>query len=293
MVAGPLSILFEILFYEAESKRRPLTWQARFSLIRKYPQLFFLLFRGLNLPKIQQIFFRLWREDKFRNALIESFQKFDTTTMEANRFGKSSPLKLYYSIVNHLITNADEPFASASERLKDFFAFSCMGVDKSNGQLSLNTTWESMEEKDDLGEKLQLKWDPIENKDVFDKIMAGVKTIAKEIDQIDDSDIIPVGWDQENPRDSQLVLLHPIGGCPMGFDVSDGVVNNFGEVFKSSNNGGNEVFPNFLVIDGSIIPSSPGVNPSLTIAAISIRCMEHLTQKMGSNTKIEKLLVDA
>jgi len=70
------------------------------------------------------------------------------------------------------------------------------------------------------------------------------------------------------------------------------VVNSYGEVFDPRKESTNGVYSDFLVLDGSIIPSSPGVNPSLTIAAIAIRCMEHVAQKIGSTKSIEELLVD-
>ena len=41
------------------------------------------------------------------------------------------------------------------------------------------------------------------------------------------------------------------------------------EVFKGGN--GNETYDGLYVVDGSIIPSPLGVNPSLTIAALSFR----------------------
>jgi choline dehydrogenase-like flavoprotein len=289
LVAGPLSILFDALFYQARNRRRPVTIQARLSWIRKYPFLFFMVFRGLDVTKIQRMLFKLWDDDKFRNALMDSFIFGNKPTKRRRRLGKESPLKRYYRIVNDFINNAEEPFASPSERLENYFAFSCMGVDKSNGELSLNEKWERIEEQNKLAEKLQLKWSPKENKEIFEEIISGVKSLAKEID---DSKVIPVGWDEQNPEDSQLVLLHPLGGCPMGSNHHEGVVNGYGEVFKPNGQTGHEIYPGLLVLDGSIIPSSPGVNPSLTISAIAIRCMEHLAQKLETKKGIQELLID-
>lgn len=55
----------------------------------------------------------------------------------------------------------------------------------------------------------------------------------------------------------------------MGNDASNGVVDSMGRVFKGSN--GNEIYDELYVVDGSIIPTPLGVNPSLTIAALSFR----------------------
>src|SRR5437867_85264 len=291
IIAGPLSILFDTLFYQASNKRRKLTTMAHFSLFKNYPFLSLLIIFGLGLDvsKLQRMFFKFWDDNKFKNALFKSFILGNRPERRARRLGKDNPLKKYYHIVNHFITNAEQPFASPAERLQNYFAFSCMGVDKSNGELSLNKKWESLDQQDMLGEKLQLKWSAKENEEIFSEIIDGVKSLAKEIDN---SKVIPVGWDKTKPENSQLVLLHPIGGCPMGSNIREGVVNSYGEVFDPRKESTNGVYSDFLVLDGSIIPSSPGVNPSLTIAAIAIRCMEHVAQKMGSTKSIEELLVD-
>lgn len=59
---------------------------------------------------------------------------------------------------------------------------------------------------------------------------------------------------------NKVISVHPLGGCPMGDKESDGVVNPQGEVFG---------YPGLRVIDGSILPTSTGTNPSLTIAALA------------------------
>jgi len=60
----------------------------------------------------------------------------------------------------------------------------------------------------------------------------------------------------------------------MGKDSASGVVNSFGQVFKDQI--GNEVYADLYVIDGSIIPSPLGVNPSLTISALALRSAEQI-----------------
>jgi cholesterol oxidase len=53
---------------------------------------------------------------------------------------------------------------------------------------------------------------------------------------------------------------HILGGCCMGPTSGKGVVGFNGEVFG---------YPNLIVADGSVVPASLGVNPSLTITALS------------------------
>ena len=49
-----------------------------------------------------------------------------------------------------------------------------------------------------------------------------------------------------------------------------GVINKDNEVFG---------YKNMFVVDGSMISSNPGVNPSLTITAIAERCMSQISDK--------------
>ncbi|MCC6615213.1 MAG: GMC family oxidoreductase [Anaerolineae bacterium] len=65
---------------------------------------------------------------------------------------------------------------------------------------------------------------------------------------------------------------HLIGGCPMGESDADGVVDKYCRVFN---------YPGLYVIDGSIIPANPGVNPSLTITALAEYAMSHIEARDG------------
>jgi choline dehydrogenase-like flavoprotein len=63
---------------------------------------------------------------------------------------------------------------------------------------------------------------------------------------------------------------HPLGGCRMAESKDLGVVNHHGEVFDNEG---------LFCIDSSAIPTSLGVNPSLTIAAVSERAAEALVRR--------------
>ncbi len=76
-----------------------------------------------------------------------------------------------------------------------------------------------------------------------------------------------------------LVSVHPLGGCAMGDDVDSGVTNHKNQVFASSG----EVLDGLYVMDGSTMPRSLGVNPSLTITAISERAMMHFARDRNLN----------
>jgi cholesterol oxidase len=63
---------------------------------------------------------------------------------------------------------------------------------------------------------------------------------------------------------------HILGGAAIGRDASTGVVDKHSRVFG---------YQNFLVCDGSTVPANPGVNPSLTITAITEHAMSHVPAK--------------
>jgi len=60
---------------------------------------------------------------------------------------------------------------------------------------------------------------------------------------------------------------HILGGAPIGEGPHDGVVNQNFEVFN---------YEGLYIIDGSIMPANPGVNPSLTITALAEYAMSKI-----------------
>jgi len=68
-----------------------------------------------------------------------------------------------------------------------------------------------------------------------------------------------------------IPVAHPLGGCRMAKDASEGVVDEFGRVFDSKKAGTRPFYDGLYVADASIIPTALGVNPSLTISALCLR----------------------
>jgi cholesterol oxidase len=60
---------------------------------------------------------------------------------------------------------------------------------------------------------------------------------------------------------------HILGGCCMGASVEEGVIDTHHRVFG---------YEGLFVIDGAAVSANPGVNPSLTIAALAERAMSRI-----------------
>lgn len=69
---------------------------------------------------------------------------------------------------------------------------------------------------------------------------------------------------------------HILGGCPMGKTAAEGVVDDAFQVHG---------YDNFYILDGSIMPCNLGVNPSLTITALSEYAMDRIPAKPGSTVR--------
>jgi len=66
------------------------------------------------------------------------------------------------------------------------------------------------------------------------------------------------------------VTAHIMGGCPMGRQAGEGVVDAACQVHN---------YPGLYVVDGSIMPGNPGINPALTITAMAEYAMSRIPKK--------------
>jgi cholesterol oxidase len=69
---------------------------------------------------------------------------------------------------------------------------------------------------------------------------------------------------------NRTASAHFIGGIPIGETTETGVVDPYQRVFGH---------PGLHVIDGSVMPANPGVNPSLTITALAERALSFWPNK--------------
>ncbi|MDE2276965.1 MAG: GMC family oxidoreductase N-terminal domain-containing protein, partial [Burkholderiales bacterium] len=73
------------------------------------------------------------------------------------------------------------------------------------------------------------------------------------------------------------LTVHPLGGCRMGEQFDQAVVDDCGRVFAE----GVFTHPGLAVLDGSIVPRALGINPALTIAALAERAVPVLQAEWG------------
>ena len=86
---------------------------------------------------------------------------------------------------------------------------------------------------------------------------------------------IPAGSINESLLNIPMTA-HILGGVPFGVNDQDGVVNLDCEIHN---------YPGLFVVDGSIVPANPGVNPSLTITALAEYAMSRVPEKTGAKVR--------
>ena len=88
----------------------------------------------------------------------------------------------------------------------------------------------------------------------------------------------------KNPLSESLMgrkpaTAHPLGGCGLGRDRTMGVADHTGRVFDGDPGASDmAIHEGLYVSDGSVIPRSLGVNPLLTITALTERMLMHFAE---------------
>lgn len=75
----------------------------------------------------------------------------------------------------------------------------------------------------------------------------------------------------------KAATAHVLGGCPIGLTPEDGVVDPKSRAFG---------YDDLFIVDGSVIPANLGVNPSLTITAMSEHAMTFVPPREARTTGI-------
>lgn len=139
-----------------------------------------------------------------------------------------------------------------ADHLSASFPMVGMGIDSSDGTMSLRDN-----------KYLDISAPTGHSEKYFDNVLAVMKDISKQLGSTDLRKLL--SWDLLN----KSITVHPLGGCPMGTNATNGVVDSNGQVFN---------YPGLYVADGSVIPAAVGVNPSLTIAALADHFADSMIQ---------------
>jgi len=148
-------------------------------------------------------------------------------------------------------------FLRGERRARHLMPWFAQGIDAADGTLSLRTRYGGGQPE------LFLDWDIRASEAVMAEI---VKTHVELAAATGGIPLVPASWTLF--RD--LVTPHPLGGCNMGATAAEGVVDHKGEVFG---------YRNLFVLDGAIVPTAIGVNPSRTIAALAERAMAFIVEE--------------
>jgi cholesterol oxidase len=229
---------------------------------KMFAELFGTIFEEMSAQKGDSLLPTKNLVDQFREKVFRFIDINDTQTMSQllkliEGVDLSSLLNLSTRLTD-LITFLTKGTESAEERVSNIIMLGGIGRDNSDARLVF----------DNNNRRLDLEKDYPLKQQIFEDIIQTMKLFAKEIGKNGEKSLIIPFWDQT--RKTQFVL-HPLGGCPMGKSVAEGVVDSMGRVFK----GNSGVYDGLYVVDGSIIPSSLGVNPSLTITALALRIAEN------------------
>jgi len=177
-------------------------------------------------------------------------------------------VKILSNIVNIF---SRKPNQSPEERVANILVLFGMGRDVSNKS---NLIFDNNKNKIDLDANYDL------NQPIYKSMLDAMKLFAKEIGKEGENSLLIPLWDTQSRTQ---ITAHPIGGCPMADNASEGVVDSFGRIFRGKT--GNSIYSGLYVVDGSIIPTSLGVNPSLTISALAFRAAERI---VGSRAFLPK-----
>ncbi len=149
-----------------------------------------------------------------------------------------------------------------AEMLMNTCWFNCMGMDDATGILTLD------------GDDLQLKFTgAIAKHPTFQKAESVLQELAKAMGGTYRA--FPLWHGLEPFVSKKLVVVHPLGGCPIGGSSTDGVVNSNGQVYNT-NAGAETVYGGLYVLDASIIPGAVAVNPTLSIVSMAARAVKSI-----------------
>jgi cholesterol oxidase len=139
---------------------------------------------------------------------------------------------------------------------RDALTFLFLGRDSSPGRMKLTR----------FG-TLDIDLDPGDNRLLYDRMDGTLTEVAQAVGG-------EPAFSLRNGPLGRYLIAHPLGGCPMSDAPEDGVVDGYGRVHGYEQG--------LRVLDGSIVPTALGANPSKTIAALAERGVEQLIKERRS-----------
>ncbi len=192
------------------------------------------------------------------------------------RYAKKRIPQLIKEIWRNNLMRADF-FKSEEERIQNVMCVVAMGRESSTAEFRLGKSGETPLRITKPGGKAF--WDD----PVYDAIRTSLSRLAKVLrpnnTQFEFFNPFLTATAKAAGADS-IALSHPLGGCRMAASATDGVVDEFGHVYDKTRSGAKPFYDGLYIADASIIPTALGVNPSLTISALSLRIADQIIKEL-------------
>jgi cholesterol oxidase len=160
---------------------------------------------------------------------------------------------------------------SEDEMLANMMCVAAIGRDEAIGQFSLGGRSDTPLRVKRADGK-EFKDDPI-----YDEIRKTLDDFAKKLSNDPDPQFVSP-WQTKVAKElnaAPTALSHPLGGCRMADSVDDGVCDQYGRVYdRSKKSEARPYYEGLYIADAALLPTSLGVNPSLTISAVALRAVQ-------------------
>ncbi|HEX5354754.1 MAG TPA: GMC family oxidoreductase N-terminal domain-containing protein [Aquabacterium sp.] len=216
-------------------------------------------------------------------VLDRIFSELNTTAHAVHQLGQID------RSTHHGNEQADDPLSVHPDKLRRTFPLAIIGHDTAQGRIQLVQIRNKRDEPPSdtpflpSDGAVSVTWPQLRNDPRFDAQLDELKDLCASSGT--GGTLLPnPGW-KPVPKNMEFLVdgkrgplftAHPLGGCPMGTTVMDGVVNDLGQVFAPGQPSPDAVHEGLVVLDGSIMPTSLGINPSLTIATLADRAIRRL-----------------
>ena len=182
----------------------------------------------------------------------------------------------------------DDPLAVHRAKMDQVLLLGIIGHDESSGQLSLPVA-APMDDSRAMEGQIRIAWPEARKSRLVDDAYSRAEKLLRRTGQ--EPPLLPNPLWRMLPEQldfvfrserGPLLTVHPLGGCPIGPSRNQGVVDDCGRVYDlGAHRGPTDTHAGLRVLDGSIMPSSLGANPALTIAATAQRAAIQMAGEMG------------